>query len=193
MAFYNSTSTTSGCHYHFLAKKKLFCAETRYSAFDRELLAVFVTIRHLRHNIEGRNFFVNTDHKPLTYVMTSVTERPSLRQTRHLAFIAEFTTYIRYVKGKQISSRRFTHKLGCVHTLSLNRGVMWDQRLTPLRDRSGLRMLTSSYCLGGLALTSFAANRSRTTYTTGTELDGTRAAWRKVVAFCLCFCAQYYV
>ena len=32
--------------------------------------------------------------------MTSVTERPSLRQTRHLAFIAEFTTDIRYVKGE---------------------------------------------------------------------------------------------
>ena len=30
--------------------------------------------------------------------MTSVTERPSLRQTRQLAFIAEFTTDIRYVK-----------------------------------------------------------------------------------------------
>ena len=46
------------------------------------------------------NFFVNTDHKPLTYVMNSTTERSSLRQTRHLAYIAEFTTDIRYVKGK---------------------------------------------------------------------------------------------
>ena len=72
--------------------KKLCPAETRYSAFDRELLAVYATIRHFRHNLEGRNFFLNTDHKPLTYVMTSVTERPSLHQTRHLAFIAEFTT-----------------------------------------------------------------------------------------------------
>ena len=32
--------------------------------------------------------------------MNSTTERPSLRQTRHLAFIAEFTTDIRYVKGE---------------------------------------------------------------------------------------------
>ena len=32
--------------------------------------------------------------------MISVTERPSLRQTRHLAFIAEFTTDIRYMKGE---------------------------------------------------------------------------------------------
>ena len=32
--------------------------------------------------------------------MSSVTERASLRQTRHLAFIAKFTTDIRYVKGE---------------------------------------------------------------------------------------------
>ena len=32
--------------------------------------------------------------------MSSVTERASLRQPRHLAFIAEFTTDIRYVKGE---------------------------------------------------------------------------------------------
>ena len=80
--------------------KKLNPTETRYSAFDRELLAVYATIKHFRHNLEGRNFFVNTDHKPLTFVMSSVTERASLRQTRHLAFIAEFTTDIRYVKGE---------------------------------------------------------------------------------------------
>ena len=80
--------------------KKLNPAETRYSAFDRELLVVYATIKHFRHNLEGRNFFVNTDHKPLTFVMSSVTERASLRQTRHLAFIAEFTTDIKYVKGE---------------------------------------------------------------------------------------------
>ena len=80
--------------------EKLAPEETRYSAFDRELLSVYATIRHFRHNLEGREFFVNTNHKPLPYVMNSTTERQSLRQTRHLAFIAEFTTDIRYVKGE---------------------------------------------------------------------------------------------
>ena len=80
--------------------KKLTPAETRYSAFDRGLSAVYATIRHFRHNLEGRYFFVNTNHKPLTFVMSSVTERPSLRQAKQLAFIAEFTTDIRYVKGE---------------------------------------------------------------------------------------------
>ena len=58
--------------------KKLAPAETRYSVFDRELLAVYATIRHFRYNLEGRYCFVNTDHKPLTFVMSSVTERLSL-------------------------------------------------------------------------------------------------------------------
>ena len=80
--------------------KKLTPAETRYSAFDRKLCAVYATIRHFRHNLEGRYFFVNIDHKPLTFVMSSVTKRRSLRQTRLLAFIAEFTTVMRYVKGE---------------------------------------------------------------------------------------------
>ena len=43
---------------------------------------------------------MNIDHKPLTFVMSSVTECPSLRQTRQLAFIADFATDIRYVKGE---------------------------------------------------------------------------------------------
>ena len=101
--------------------KKLNPAETRYSAFDRELLAVYATIKHFRHNLEGRNFFVNTDHKPLTFVMSSVTERASLRQTRHLAFIAEFTTDIRYKKARQISSLMRCHDHQCPR-------YMMDQR-----------------------------------------------------------------
>ena len=80
--------------------KKLALAETRYSAFERELLAVYAMIRHFRHNLKGREFFVNTDHKPLTYVMNLTTEHSSLCQARHLAFIAKFTTDIRYVKGE---------------------------------------------------------------------------------------------
>ena len=34
--------------------KKLSQAVTRFSAFDRDLLAVYATIEHFRHNSEGR-------------------------------------------------------------------------------------------------------------------------------------------
>ena len=39
--------------------------EDQISTFDRELLAVYLVIRHFRHLLEGRQFFVVTDHKPL--------------------------------------------------------------------------------------------------------------------------------
>jgi hypothetical protein len=39
-------------------------AGTRYSTFDRELLAAFSAVRHFRFLLEGRQFRLLTDHKP---------------------------------------------------------------------------------------------------------------------------------
>ena len=38
--------------------------KTRYSAFDRELLAVYLAIKHFQHFIEGWKFHICTNHKP---------------------------------------------------------------------------------------------------------------------------------
>jgi RNase H-like domain found in reverse transcriptase len=45
--------------------QKLSAAKTHYSAFNRELLAVYSGILHFRHMLEGRNFTIFTDHMPL--------------------------------------------------------------------------------------------------------------------------------
>ena len=79
--------------------KKLNHAELNYSAFDRELLAIYLSVRHFQYFVEGRTFHINTDHKPLTFALQSSTERRSPRQARHLAFISEFTTDIRHIEG----------------------------------------------------------------------------------------------
>lgn len=42
--------------------KKLSQTERKYSTFDRELLAVYSSIKHFRHFLEGREFVVLTDH-----------------------------------------------------------------------------------------------------------------------------------
>ena len=70
----------------------------KYSAFDRELLGVFLAIRHFRHLLEGRCFIIWTDHKPLCSALSSSAEK-SPRQTRHLSFISEFSTDVRHVSG----------------------------------------------------------------------------------------------
>ena len=79
--------------------RKLRPAETRYSAFDRELLAVYLAVKHFRHFVEGREFFILTDHKPLTFALSIITDKYTPRQTRHLDYISQFTTDIRHVQG----------------------------------------------------------------------------------------------
>ncbi|BHF84038.1 hypothetical protein SprV_0902718800 [Sparganum proliferum] len=79
--------------------QKLQPAQTRYSTFSRELLAIYLAIRHFRHLLEGRDFSVHTDHKPLTYALKTKPDRYSPREVRHLDYISQFTADIRYVRG----------------------------------------------------------------------------------------------
>ena len=79
--------------------KKLRPLEVKYSAFDRELLAVYLGIRHFRHYLEGRNFPIFTDHRPLTFAMAKSSEPWSHRQARHLEYISQYSTDIRYAAG----------------------------------------------------------------------------------------------
>ena len=79
--------------------RKMTPAETRYSTFDRELLAVYLSIKHFQHFLEGRTFHVLTDHKPLTYALNSRSDRHSPRQARQLDYIAQFTSTIRHIHG----------------------------------------------------------------------------------------------
>ena len=79
--------------------KKLKPAETKYSTFDRELLAVYLAIKQFRHFVEGRQFSITTDHKPLTFALFTKSSKLTPRQIRHLDYIAQFTTDIRYTKG----------------------------------------------------------------------------------------------
>ena len=65
--------------------KKLRPPEKKYSAFDRELLALYLGIRHFRYFLEGHSFFAYTDHKPLTFCMSKMSEPWSSRQQRHLS------------------------------------------------------------------------------------------------------------
>ena len=71
--------------------RKLRPPETRYSTFDRELLAVYLAIKHFCHFVEGREFYVLTDHKPLTFALSTNSDKYTPRQVRHLDYISQFT------------------------------------------------------------------------------------------------------
>ncbi|XP_029644577.1 uncharacterized protein LOC115218783 [Octopus sinensis] len=76
-------------------------AERRYSTFDRELLAIYLSVRHFQHQLEGREFVIYTDHKPLTFALSSKTDKLSHRAFRHLDYISQFTSDIRHVPGTE--------------------------------------------------------------------------------------------
>ena len=78
--------------------KKLSGAELNYSTFDRELLGVFLAVKHFQQYLEGRKFTIYTDHKPLCGAIVGSTTR-SPRQARHLSYIAEFSTDLQHLPG----------------------------------------------------------------------------------------------
>ena len=79
--------------------RKMTPAETWYSTFDRELLAVYLAIKHFHHFLEGRHFHVLTDHKPLTFALNTHSDCHSPCQACQLDYISQFTSTIHHVYG----------------------------------------------------------------------------------------------
>ncbi|UYV63130.1 hypothetical protein LAZ67_2003234, partial [Cordylochernes scorpioides] len=79
--------------------KKLNPAQCNYSTYDKELLAIYLSIKFFKHLLEAREFTILNDHKPLIYAFKQKNEKASPRQLRHLQYISQFTTDIKYIKG----------------------------------------------------------------------------------------------
>ena len=77
----------SWSHLAFFSKK-LPSAESKYSAFDRELLAAYSAVHHFRFLLEGQSFTLFTDHKPLTHALFRSSPPWPPHQQRHLAYIS---------------------------------------------------------------------------------------------------------
>ena len=60
---------------------------------------MYLSIKHFRHLVEGREFHVVTDHKPLTFALATSSDKYTPRQIRHLDYITQFTSDIRHIAG----------------------------------------------------------------------------------------------
>ncbi|GFX02507.1 retrovirus-related Pol polyprotein from transposon 17.6 [Trichonephila clavipes] len=78
---------------------KLNKFQKNWSTYDRELFSIYSSVKKFKHMLEGRTFVIDTDQKPLTYAFQQHSEKCSPRQLRHLDFISQFSTDIRYTKG----------------------------------------------------------------------------------------------
>ncbi|CAH8491861.1 unnamed protein product [Schistosoma rodhaini] len=79
--------------------KRLSPVQERYSTFGRELLAMYLAIKHFNFLLQVRDFTIMTDHKPLCYSFSMSYDRHSPREARQLDYISQFTTDIQFIKG----------------------------------------------------------------------------------------------
>ena len=79
--------------------KKLTQSQTKYSTYDRELLAAYQAVLHFKHHLEGRKVTLVTDHKPLVSAATSQHLAKTDRQQRHWSVILEYVSDVVYLRG----------------------------------------------------------------------------------------------
>ncbi|GFV98316.1 retrovirus-related Pol polyprotein from transposon 17.6 [Trichonephila clavipes] len=103
--------------------RKLTSSEKSYSAYDRELLAIYSAIRHFRYMLEARDFTVFTDHKPLTYAFRQKSDKCSPRQIRQLDFISQFTTNIVHIPGSDNIAADVLSRVSAI-TFPTTRGLL---------------------------------------------------------------------
>lgn len=121
--------------------RKLTPAERKYSTYDRELLAIYSAIRYFRHMLEGRDFIVLTDHKPLTFAFQQKTEKCSPRQIRHLEFISQFTTNLRHVSGNK---NAVADALSRIFEIQVPSSIDYDEMARAQETDNELRTLLDS-------------------------------------------------
>lgn len=88
--------------------RKLTSAETRYSTFGRELLAAFECVKRFKHHVEGRDFTLFTDHKPLVPIIgdsskTNIGADKCDREKRQLDYLIGIVPQngVKYIPGKE--------------------------------------------------------------------------------------------
>ncbi|CAH8613718.1 unnamed protein product [Schistosoma haematobium] len=104
--------------------KRLSPAQERYSTFGRELLAMYLAVKHFNFLLQGRDFIIMTDRKPLCHSFSTSYDKHSPREARQLDYISQFTTDIRFIKGHSnivadALSRRDINTMVLNHDISL--------------------------------------------------------------------------
>lgn len=79
--------------------------EQKCSASDRELLALYLAIRHLRCFLEARDVVAFTDYRPLTFTFARRSDPWSALKQRYLACISEYTTSTSQARATSLQMR----------------------------------------------------------------------------------------
>lgn len=73
--------------------------QQKYSTYDRELFAIYESIKHFRFMLEGMQFTMFSDYKSKTCAFNKNSNIMSLRRARYLNVISQLSTNIQHVSG----------------------------------------------------------------------------------------------
>ena len=79
--------------------KALTPAQKAWSCFKRKLFACYVSIKHFQYFLEGRDFTLKTNHKPIVKKFQHNFSAASPQQARYIDYILQFTSNIEHVSG----------------------------------------------------------------------------------------------
>ena len=80
---------------------KPFAATTRTrSAFNRELTALYLSVKHFKNVIRGRDLLVRTDHKALVNAVQNGHGEHSVHEQRMLNYITEYGPSMEHIAGQ---------------------------------------------------------------------------------------------
>ena len=78
---------------HSLLLQELTPGQENYSTYDCELKAFYKAVQHFQHFVEGRQFHIGIDHKPLIFALTHSSRQQSLQTDRYLDLITQFNNW----------------------------------------------------------------------------------------------------
>lgn len=131
--------------------KKLRDPEVKYSAYDRELLAMKLAVRHFRWRLEASEFTLFTDHMPLTFAMNQKAPSWTPRQQRTISELSEYPMVIRHVSGKSNSVADALSRappITCVSVSALREAVPYEELARA--QQSDQERPTTSFSASGL-------------------------------------------
>jgi hypothetical protein len=92
-----------------LWSRKLSETERKYSATEREALAIVCFVEKFRYYLLGRRFLIVTDHAPLLYILRGAANNSKL--ARWSLRLQEFAFDVAHIKGPQNISADFLSRM----------------------------------------------------------------------------------
>ena len=80
--------------------------ERKYPAFDRELTAIVMALKHFRYFLEAREFTIYTDHKPIVNALHSEADREKARQSINQSINQSIVYFVAITTQFQLISSR---------------------------------------------------------------------------------------